>query len=91
VEVNLLTVVSGARNAAVLVAAVADAVLVAAAGVEVGVELLLVLELPHPASTKATPARARIDGLCTVYLLSSGIGGSSAAANGSLQSPRWFP
>jgi hypothetical protein len=30
---------------------------------------VLLLELPHPATTSATPTRARIDGLSTVSLL----------------------
>jgi hypothetical protein len=65
VEAIVETVFSGARNAVVLVVEVGEVVLVEVDGEEADLELELVLELPQPASTRATPARARIDVLGT--------------------------
>jgi hypothetical protein len=61
VEASLLTLVNLARNGPELCV---DAVVVLAAA-DVLEELLLLLELPQPAKTSATPARARIDVLGT--------------------------
>jgi hypothetical protein len=61
VEATLLTVLRFARKGAELALEVA-AVLAAA---DVPDELLLLLELPQPARTSATPARARIHVLGT--------------------------
>jgi hypothetical protein len=61
VDATVETVFSGVRNGVLVVAVVAAGVL-AGAALEL---LLLLLELPHPARTSATPARARIDSLGT--------------------------
>jgi hypothetical protein len=60
VEAILLTVLRFARNGAELAL---EVVVLAAA--DVPDELLVLLELPQPARTSATPARARIEGLGT--------------------------
>src|ERR1700679_54914 len=62
VEATVETVLSGARNGVLAVAVVAAGVL---AGAALELLLLLLLEPPHPASTSAMPARARIDDLGT--------------------------
>jgi hypothetical protein len=62
VEARLLTVLRFVRKAAELALEVVVAVLAAA---DVLDELPLLLELPHPARTSATPSRARIDVLGT--------------------------
>jgi hypothetical protein len=72
VEATVETVLNGERNG----------VLVVAAGVLAGAALellLLLLELPHPARTSATPARARIDDLGTgMFSCRSGVGDETA-------------
>jgi hypothetical protein len=62
VEARLLTVLRFARKGEELALEVVVAVLAAA---DVPDELLVLLELPQPARTSATPARARIDVLGT--------------------------
>jgi hypothetical protein len=62
VEVILLTVLRFVRKGAVLAL---EVVVAALAAVDVLDELPLLLELPHPARTSATAARARIDVLGT--------------------------
>jgi hypothetical protein len=62
VEATLLTLVNLVRNGPELALEVVVAVLVAADVLE---ELLVLLELPQPATASATPTRARIDVLCT--------------------------
>src|SRR5271167_2638730 len=77
VDAIVETVLSGERNGVLVVAVVAAGVL-AGAALEL---LLLLLELPHPASMSATPARARIDDLGT-GLFSCGWGVGDQAAPG---------
>jgi hypothetical protein len=71
VEATLLTVLRFARNAEELALEVVVAVLAAA---DVPDELLVLLELPQPARTSATPTRATIDVLGTGCLLCSKVG-----------------
>jgi hypothetical protein len=69
VEPSLLTLVNLARKGPELGADWAGA-LALAAELELELdELLVLLELPQPANTSATPARARIDSLGTRCLL----------------------
>src|SRR5271166_2780637 len=62
VDAMLETVFRDGRNGVLAVAVVAAGVL---AGAALELLLLVLLELPHPASMSATPARARIDDLGT--------------------------
>jgi hypothetical protein len=63
VEATLLTLVNLARNGPEL--GVDSAGVLALAAAAVVLELLVLLELPQPARTSATPTRARIDVLGT--------------------------
>jgi hypothetical protein len=69
VEPSLLTLVNLVRNGPELGVDSAGVLALAAELVAELDELLVLLELPQPAKTSATPARARIDSLGTECLL----------------------
>jgi hypothetical protein len=73
VEATVETVFSGAMNAAVVVGVLVVCVVAAGALVAVGLDvLLLLLELPHPASASAARGAAKIIFLLTGLVLSLG-------------------